>query len=462
MLAAQEQETGTAEAADAAAGWQQPDYAVPLLDLTCMGQPCGSIQITDLFVSSVDDDGAGTQQGGFRLRLRDLAYLGLAWGDERKAATLRTSRSDLVYEDTDGRRVALDARAARLRLEVEARERAVTAGGGWQLRATTSLRLGPDLEVQLGGERDLQSVPQRFQPPRARTLGRIGVLWQRGTNFELRAGLRAARFRDGLGDAFNLWGVDAAATLLLDPVELQAQIDYSKASGRFGRREVTSTLGAKARLGSHLLAEIRANEQVELGVSENRRGGSIGLSWFARRYRFERGSEASAAVLALTRQAWQQGYNERRVYDTDGMRELRERLSLAGLTEPVEQLYRATVDSRNVPVVSVEVGQESRFDEALRRRTLRGSVGMPWPLNAPWGTDEESVRFLRVSFLYEQDRLRSGLEETGWGIGLDVLLNRELAAHFSWRNPVRSPLEIAFGNEGRDVVALSLDYAFWR
>ena len=85
--------------------------------------------------------------------------------------------------------------------------------------------------------------------------------------------------------------------------------------------------------------------------------------------------------MQLVGQAYDNGYGERRDFSAPGLRDLRERLSLAaasaGLDRWVDEVYRATLDSRNVPQIGLELSEERHRDVGSGTRILRHRSFVP-------------------------------------------------------------------------------------
>ncbi len=461
---AQEQASGAAPAADLAAGsrravWQ-PRYPLRAFSGPCFGWACGGVQVLDLTA----DLAAGEQADHGKLRLRwGDTFLRLEAGSGHRSVGLDTARWSLAYDDADRERVEAAYRGPRLRLEVAGDHRPEALGGGWLLEVRAGYRPNPDVEFRFDGVRELQAARAGLFPPRDRQRGRASVLWQRGARFDLAAGVGFGQRQDALGARADFWGADLAATWLAEPFELTARADYESLGGRFRRRTVSAALAVRARLLPRLLLEGGVEDRVELGVAEVNRTVSAGLTWHARRFRFARGSAIGEAMVRLARAAWHAGYGDARAYDLDGMRRLRERLALAGVVAAeTTDLYRATVQERNVPVIEVHARQEDRRDTGERIRTLTVGVNVPWRAHAPWREDPDAVSFLRFGLGYEELRLGDLLLEVGRSYEVMMALNREVDVRLSFTIPRRSPLQLALDEHPGDRFAVAFSYAFWR
>ena len=191
-----------------------------------------------------------------------------------------------------------------------------------------------------------------------------------------------------------------------------------------------------------------------------------GITLFARQHHFFRGGEVGRRVLALTRRAYELGYNERRVYDLDGLRALRERLSLSvraeELAADLDELYRAEVRERNVPHIGVELGQSSNDIVGVEAWSYRVFAAVPWPVNWPFLRDEDAVDFVRVEYLQEELEFTANLVSHRRELTVEAALNREITARFRWIDPARTPDDISLFQIRPSRIQLEFDYAFGR
>ena len=145
--------------------------------------------------------------------------------------------------------------------------------------------------------------------------------------------------------------------------ELESVFTYTDSNGRLASSGGFASIGLAAELGRYVVARASASNRWEPGVKWFEQDLRGGVTFYVRPHHFFRGGEVGSRVLALTRRAYELGYNERRVYDLDALRALRERLSLSAraqeLAAELDEVYRAQVRERNVPQAGFELVQSS-------------------------------------------------------------------------------------------------------
>ncbi|HEY7697814.1 MAG TPA: hypothetical protein VIE88_05325, partial [Vicinamibacteria bacterium] len=228
--------------------------------------------------------------------------------------------------------------------------------------------------------------------------------------------------------------------------ELDFALSYESRSGRLSAKELTASLAIDGEVFSHLLAHASTLQRWEPGVLRFEEDYRFGATYFGRRHRFERRSEASARILELQKKANALGYNERRVYDLEGLRRFRERLGLSParheLREALDELYRAQVRDRNVPQIGFEVALGEDSILAVKRHAYRAFVGVPWPLRLPFLRSEDAVEFLAAEFIIRQDDYAGGIHALSRESNLRAFLNREMSLFFRWQDPGIGPEQV--------------------
>lgn len=456
---------GVAGAQEAEAATAPPvEYPVAPLRMDCLGRSCGAFRIVDLDLLAGSE---GQSRGGVRFALGERWILGARIEDGARTAEITGSRLRLLAtERDDGSARATGAwRGHRWSLTADARRRTDLENGGWAVAGGVGYRTSPALQLRLDLERDLQAHPPVVFAPRPWGGGRFGVRWQPGTRFELEAGVGYTRLRAGLGERLERWSVDLRSEAQTRRIRLALTARLDDERGRFDRREVAAGLDIELLLRSHLLLSAGIDEEAELGVADVGRTYRGGVQFFGRRYRFPRLGGTGDAIESLTRRAWDLGYGVDRVYDIDGLRDLRERLRLAGepaLAEAVGVLHAAQVEDRIVGQLGISWEGTRRSDTGIRLDRLTGQIGVPWPVAWPWTREQERVEFLRLEFEYLDARYGLGTREIGRAVLIEARLHRELALRAAWRQVVRTPLELALGIETDDRLSLGLRYAYGR
>ena len=89
-------------------------------------------------------------------------------------------------------------------------------------------------------------------------------------------------------------------------------------------------------------------------------------------------------------------------------------------------------------------------------------AALPWPVNWPFVRDEESVDFIRVEYLHEKLDFVANRVTFRRELTLEVALNREITARFSWIDPARTPEDISLFRNRPTRIELEFDYAFGR
>ena len=225
-------------------------------------------------------------------------------------------------------------------------------------------------------------------------------------------------------------------------------------------------MGARVAIGPRLLAEADAGGSLERGASTQSHLYRGAFTWFGRRFTLPRTGQTAERSQRLARAATAAGYNERRVFDDEGIRAQRERLALSPtrgeLRADLSSLYDAQVEERPVPVLGLEVSDRatSLSGESLRVTSL--FVGVPWPPAPPWRSNEAAVPFLRLGYAHE--RRTSGPDFTAHAhqITLTVALDREMDLVVGWRRAEPTALDLIRGIGRQTTFEASYVYAFGR
>jgi hypothetical protein len=427
-------------------------------DLTLPGEP---FKLVDLSYD-VSDTVRTTQAFAARLKVKDWGYLGAAFEGERREVTWTSQRLALSAAGENGAYDVFGSYRARwFIVSTEAQTGGTSEGNGWRVRPSLSVRLSPDFEVLGQLEGDTRRPYDRFLRSASG-----GFLWQRGVGFEATGEYTHAHVGAEAGFENTQ---DAGALSLVGQVgraELSGETSLENVQGRFPRRDAEGALAARVQLLARLLAEGGARLRLERGAGLQGHEYRGALTWFGRRFYLPRSGEAARRTLALARAAAEMGYNERRVYTDDERRAQRERLSLSrrreGLHGDIEALYRAQVAERPVPLLGVEFLDAADSLTGAATRTVRASVGVPWPLAWPSQANEAAVPFLRLAL----ERLRrtsgTGFPAITYAASLSVALNREMDLVLLWRRADPTALDVIQGIGQRRTIELQYVYAFGR
>ena len=466
--------------AGAAAAQDDLDYPLGELRFPPVTEPADPLRLVDLRVL-VEEERSTNTSFEARLKLRETGFFGAEVRGERLGAFFDTQRLELGIAEEDGR-LALEGayRAPWFRVAVDADKR---RNDTWTTGVDGSIRLNPDFEILVSGFAD--SDDSRNEPPsledfietnRLPPLGRrtrirsswgTGFLYQRGTKFDLRGELSRASIRTEAGFDQMRSRLGASAVWNHVPFEIDGRFVYDDLSGPVGRREGLAEVGGTFHFAHDFVATGRALERWQPGVERFVREYRFGLTFYGRHFSFVRDNEASEETLRLTRRANELGYNERRVYTIEGLRALRERLSISAardeLATAIDALYRAEVRQRNVPQLGVGYGRFA--DELLGTETeeYRVFIGVPWRSLWPWARSESHVEFVRLQWRFSDVRFPSvGIDAPSHEVSVDVELNRENIVRFVWNRPGQTPQDIALRIERGTSVRLDYVYALGR
>lgn len=438
------------------------EYPLGEIGIPPVTEPAEPVRIVDLDGRVLDEATArGALEG--RVKLGSFGFAGGEVSRDRFGAFFDTQRTELGV--TKGRADELDIegsfRAPFALVRVDASRRA----DFWTFAGDGSIRLSPDWEVLAsyahdtneggGGAPSLEEfietsrLPAPELPTRRLRSGALGFVYQRENQLELEAKTRVSRVRAEAG--FELTRKEASTRAVWNraPFEIDGVFELAR-TGRTRRFEGYSELGASLRIAEHVLVHARTMQQWQPGVDRALRDLRFGATFFARRYRFARSSEAAARMLELSRRANALGYNERRIYDTESLRAFRERLSISSrhqeLADAIDGLYLAQVRERNVPTLGLEL---TRITNELLNATTRGYrafLGIPWPpgLGLPISRNENLVEFIRIEAGYRETRFPSvGVTQHSYELSVSVELNREHIVSLQWTDRGQSPEDIA-------------------
>ena len=455
-----------------------PDYPLGPLRLPPIADAATPFRVADLRYAFTDEDGTFSSFDA-RLRAGGSLFVGTEIRGDRLGAFLDTQRVELgVSEENGDYELEGSFRAPFFLIATRAREEE----GEWAFSTTGSLRFSNDLEVLLAHSRDLdQSI---FTPglldefirsgvlppagPQARQLREtsFSLLYQRGNHFEAIADVRGSRIRTEAGFDLEVERYGIATLWNPERFELEGAFSYSNTSGRLSAQEFSAGFGIDAEVTSHLLASASTSQRWDPGVLRFEDDYRVGATFFGRRHRFERRSEAAARVLELQRQANALGYNERRVYDVEGLRRFRERLGISParleLKEALDELYRAQVRDRNVPQLGFEIEMGEDSIGTVERVGYRAFVGIPWPLRLPFLRNEDAVEFLLAEFFLVHHDYGGDLRAVTREAALTAFLNREMSLFFRWRDPGISPDEVILEWSAPSSFTVGFEYAMGR
>ena len=420
-----------------------PEYPVSAIPLPCARTACGSVTLVDFSVG-VAHDGDTDQEVEARVRIGDRAFAGGRAGPGYQSLRLTTHRAGLGLDYRNGT-VGFHGsyRAPRVLLEARTDRRGDEQGHGWSSELQAAIRFGPDFEILVGGAKASDPTPTSFLVDSQ--LGRVsgGFIWQRGLALEISTEASSARI-DSAGRQLDRDRVGTSVAFYQSRgVRVHGELAYERDRGFIPSTTRTTGLGLEAHIGSRLVAHAASVRRSELDLGSVEEDYRAGLTLFARRHSFDRGGEAAAQTLDLTRRATAMGYNERRVHTLDGRRALRERLSLSGnrreLDTAIEALYQAQVRDRNVPHVGFEWVRQKDPVFGSVRDVFDVFAGLPWRPRWPFRTGSDPVVFLVFRYSHiESDLIESSFERQ---YRAEVALNRETNFVFVWIDPEQTRLD---------------------
>ena len=457
-----------------AAGWagrqaadesreHDPEYPLGKLRFPSLTQPARPFRLVDLrYRLSQEDD--TFQSFEARLKLGTFAFLGGEVSGERRGLFFDTQRLELGLTEEEGRYVVEGAyRAPRLLLRARAER---PPDDAWMLDSLWALRLNSDVELLIGYGQDTGPSPTRPRTTRPIRRGSVGFVYQRGSHLELSSEASSAHVHTEGGIELTRNRIDVTATLFRSELELRSQFGYEDVTGRTAREQGFGAVSLDIRLGSHFLVHAGTANRWEPGVKMFEEELGAGISFFGRRHHFAREGETPSRTLALARSAFSRGMNERRVYDRDALRAMRERLSLSPgreeLASEIDALYRAQVRERNVAQAGLEIIRHTNDVEGLEEMIYRSFIAVPWRPRWPFTTSENAVDFLIAKYSYVVKRYVSELRTSSHEMTVEVALNREVSLLLRWLEPCSTPTEIALLVDPPRRIDLEVIYAFGR
>jgi hypothetical protein len=459
-------------------GVEAPRYPLGPLRLPPIAEQARPFRLVDLRYSFTDENGT---RSGFDARARAGAglFIGGEVEGERRGIFLDSQRIEAGLTAENGDYEVEGSFRAPWFL---ARARASNADDEWSFSAGGSARFSNDLELLFSHSRDLDQT--RFTPGLVEDFARtgilpppgpprrelrdtsVGLLYQRESHFEALADLRSSQVRTEAG--FDLDVDRYRVSTIWNPrrFEIEGEIAHESRSGFSDSDELGAFLGIEAEVGSRVLARASASERWERGLLRYGKEYRFGGAYFARRHRFRRRGEAAERLLALQRRANALGYNERRVYDLEGLRRFRERLGISGarleLKEEIDELYRAQVRDRNVPQLGFTLELAEDKVRTVERRGYRAFVGVPWPLRLPFAPNPEAVQFLELELAVWREDYGGGIRAVSREMTVNAFLNRELSFFFRWQNPGDGPEQVIAERGLPSLFAFGVEYALGR
>lgn len=441
-----------------------PQYPLGPLRLPPIADEATPFRLVDLRYAFTDD---GTTLSSFEARVRagGSLFVGTEVTGDRRGFFLDTQRVELgVSEENGHHEVEASFRAPWFLLDA----RGVHKDGEWEVATRGSLRLSNDVEVLLSHNHDLDpdAVPPAGPSSREIRGSSISLLYQRGNHLEALADARLSRIRTEAGFDLDLEQYRVATLWNQGRFELDGALSYESRSGRLASQGFNASLGVDVEVGSHVLAHASTLQRWEPGVLRFEEAYRFGAKFFGRRHRFARRSEAAARVLELQERANALGYNERRVYDLEGLRRFRERLGIsparADLKEEIDDLYRAQVRDRTVPQLGFEITLGENSILTVEGRSYRAFVGVPWPVRLPFLRDEDAVDFLQADFVLHQDDYPAGIRAISKEASVRAFLNRETSLFFRWEEPGVGPTEVILERGLPSRFTVGFEYALGR
>lgn len=464
--------------AAAAVAWllqfSDPEYPLGRLRFPDLTEPAHPIRVVDLDYR-FSQGGSVVQAFESRIRLGSFAFLSGEVRDQRRGAFFQTERIELGLSEENGRYVLEGGyRAPRWLLRASALRRprftplpgaaSDEENGGWVFDTNLGVRLNSDLEILLDLLADTE--PSTTFPTRPLRRGGLGFLYQRGNHLDMFSNVSRSRIRTEGGLEYNLGEVEAGVLYHRSGFEVDTVFTYADSDGRLAAKEGFAAISLAAELGPHIVARASTANRWEPGVKRFEQDLRGGMTFYTRGHHFFRGGEIGQRVLALTRRAYELGYNERRVYDLDSLRALRERLAISArateLAADIDELYRAEVRERNVAQAGFELGRRSDDLASLDAWSYRVFAAVPWRIGWPFVRNEDSVNFIRVEYFREKQEFVANRVTHQQELTVEVALNREITARFLWIDPARGPEDIALFQTRPSRIELELDYAFGR
>ncbi len=297
-----------------------PEYPLGSLRFPSLTKPAEPVKLTE-FSYAFSENGATVQRFEARIRLKAFAFLSGEVFNQRRGIAFTTQRIDLGLTEARGRYVIEGGyRAAKWLVRARAERRPTPASSsdpGWILDTRGALRFNPDFELLLEFLEDTGSEP--FLETRPLRRGALGFLYQRGTGVDISANVSASRVRTEAGIETDRQGVNLGAIVYHDHMQVDSAFAYSRSTGRLAASEGFASVALSGELGPYFVGRASTAQRWQPGIKRFENDTRLGITFFGRRHRFFHGGKVGPQVLALTRRAFELGYNERRVYSIDGL-----------------------------------------------------------------------------------------------------------------------------------------------
>ncbi len=424
-----------------------PDYPIGPLRFPALTAAGDRLTLTDVQYIAAQDSSAGTIQTlGARVRLGRWAIVGAEVDDQRRSASLETHRLDLGLAEEGGTYdLTAGFRGRRFGIHTDASRRTPNQGKSWIIDSEASWRFDPDLEITAGylGDTD----PARSLGTRTTRRVSLGAFYQRGAALDVGVDAWRSHIRTqaGLTEDLDHYSVSGAG-LAFDLLQWDGEAGFEKTTGPFAHREGFVNTSGLVVLYDRVLAQGTFATSWEPGVARFEQELRASLTYTARNVHLQRAGESGRRTVELTRKAWDLGYAERRIFDLDGRRALRERLALsprrAEMQDEIDALYRAQVAERNVLQMGIETERTFNEVRGTTGRSYRVFVAVPWPAAWPWTRNENSVAFLRATYIQAQTTVESGFRTVNREASLEIALNREMSLFFRWSKGGLSVLDV--------------------
>jgi hypothetical protein len=446
-----------------ASAQDEPEYPLGKLRPGSVTEPADPLRLVDLRFAFTRD-GSTLSSFEARLKLGATAFFGGEVRGERLGAFFDTQRMELGVSEEEGYyNIEASYRAPFFIVGLDAEKR---PNDTWNLAGDGSLRLSTDWEILLayqydtddsrGGPPSLEDfietgrLPPPDRPTHVLRSGSVGFLYQKETVLELGGEASVSEVRTEAGFDQTRSRLGASVVWNRSRLEVDGRVFVDRLTGRLARREALAELGAAFRFAGYFVLTGRTLQEWQPGVERSIRHYGGGLTFFGRRFRFARSSEVADHVLRLARRANELGYNERRVYDLEGLRAFRERLSISAAREElagaIDALYRAQVRERNVPQLGLELATTVDQIGGSQIDSYRAFLGVPWRIAWPFTRGEERVEFVRIDYVLRNRWIPSlGNDSRSHELSVSVELNREHFVHFRWEHPGQTPEQVVSG-----------------
>jgi len=428
-----------------------PLGSLPFPDFLARGEP---LLFTDVRYTGPETEGE-PNQWLLGVRWLNLGYVTFELADKQHGVSFAGHRLGLAYfGDESGNRFAASFRAARFILSADARSNEGRRGRSWIYAPTLQFRLTPDVELYGWVEGD-SARPHR----RSLTEYGAGAVWQRGARLDANLEYVQAYTTTAAGDQNRLDTARASLVAQVARAEVTARALVEETRGRLPRREAETALGLRLPLWPRLLLEGNTDGRFDSHAGSLDHGYAGALTWFGRRFTLPRAGRVAERSLALAREATAAGEYELRAFDEDALRAQRERLSLSRraqeLRGSIEEVYRAEVEERAVPLLGVRARHRDDRLAGERVSSFGVLVGMPWPPAWPWSSSERAVPFLKLELDSERLTTASHFRSETHRAALTIALNREMdvVATYTRAEPTARDVVLGRGIERRFVLS---------